>query len=299
MKISTSTIVYTLVCLVGIVLSPIAAAEPDSFDRSQRQRGLKSDKSDKGKKSEKWAPPLDKWGNKSEKSSKLEKWQKSYKSDKKVGILPPPTFPTAAPTAAPTRKKGLKKGDKKKDKKGKSDKKAKKTEAPTTAPFSNSIEVVVPICSECFGGVASAAAASPGLISEMQISAASAFPFSIDPNLIAVDVLESQDCTVVCGNSIGGRRNLQLTTTTVSSFILFRLDFTQILPNNQSLSSVNLTVDFQAAFTSNESLINSAFTLSVGVDISFNFQSSSVSFVEYGGTKAPGATTNRYLGYLY
>jgi len=272
MRISKNSIAFTLLCLVGILLTPIEAAESESFDLAQ-QRLLKSTKSGK---SEKYYPTGPKG---------LKKYDKTKKDKTKKDK---------------TKKDKARKDKKKYDKKGRVT--GSPTGSPTTAPILNIVELELPICSECFGDVASAAAGSADLISELQISAASTFPFPVDPTLIQVDFVDTGGCSEdSCGGGTGGERNLQFEEKTSISVLKWRFNFIGVL-NGQSLTQIPFTTTITQSLTSNQVRIDAAFSFSVGTEVNCNFEAvTEIALPEVSGTRSPGISLGRtrYLGYLH
>jgi len=272
MRISKNSIAFTLLCLVGILLTPIEAAESESFDLAQ-QRLLKSTKSGK---SEKYYPTGPKG---------LKKYDKTKKDKTKKDK---------------TKKDKARKDKKKYDKKGRVT--GSPTGSPTTAPILNIVELELPICSECFGDVASAAAGSADLISELQISAASTFPFPVDPTLIQVDFVDTGGCSEdSCGGGTGGERNLQFEEKTSISVLKWRFNFIGVL-NGQSLTQIPFTTTITQSLSSNQVRIDAAFSFSVGTTVNCNFEAATeIALPDVSGTRSPAISLGRtrYLGYLY
>jgi len=195
--ISKSVTSLTLLCLIGMLASPIDALELESSVLDS-QRGLKGPKGVK-------AP-------------------KNGKTGKKNPPMPTTPIPTSVPVPDPTVAPKDKKAKKDKQaKNGKTTKKKKdeKTDAPVVV--NAAFEMTLPLCGICDLDAATKLGASQEFISEMQTIVAASLDGSVDPT--SIDVTVDPDSEMCAGGPCGDTRNLSsvsrdLVETTISSVVI-------------------------------------------------------------------------------
>jgi len=204
MMISKSVTSLTLLCLIGMLASPIDALELESSVLDS-QRGLKGPKGVK-------AP-------------------KNGKTGKKNPPMPTTPIPTSAPvpdsTMAPKDPKDKKA---KKDKQAKKGKTTKKKDEKTDAPVlvNAAFEITLPLCGNCDPDAATKLGASQAFISEMQIIVAASLDVPIDPADIDVTVdPDSVMCAVPCGDT----RNLSSVSRDLAENFISNVVMTIVTPD--------------------------------------------------------------------
>jgi len=262
--ISKSVTSLTLLCLIGMLASPIEAAELESSVLNS-QRGLKGVKDPKNGKTGKKNPPM--------------------------STTPIPTSaPVPDPTMAPKDKKAKKD---KQAKNGKTTKKKKdeKTDAPVAV--NAAFKISLPLCGTCDPDVATKLGASQAFISEMQIIVAASLDVPIDPTLI--DVTVDPD-SVSCAGTCGDTRNLSSVSRDLAADVLSVLE---IIIDVNGITEPDLaaeklkTSDYGNVGVIAGTVTGGAYTASEPDEVDVSSESS--------GTFAPSATRrdrSRYLGFI-